>query len=257
MEGRFSVLTCYQYGFAELSQWLRHEETENDQTEILQHLNGCDDCRQRLADLRLMLEEMPHGLKVIQAPDSLRDRTLHKAFAARPPVLGPDKQVRHEKKPPRRRLAITWRTILAGFSVALLATSGVLSVQLVQMRHQVANLQARLAGQSVNSFALEPTAYAEQAVGKAIVEQKGAEVNVYLLVAGTRPTTGNQVYHVWLWNHGSRISAGVFRVGPSGQAIFKGRVTGMAAGLSGIGITLEPNALTKTPQGPKVFGAQL
>ena len=279
-------MTCSKYGFAELSEFLRQEETEEVQATMLKHLNLCADCRQRLVELEEILEEMPRGLRLVQPPGSLRERTLSTAFRLRSPfdalheeqvgqeTAWPIEQIQEPEReespstvslgsmstrrtPTRRSFSLRFGRLFALTSVALFAVASVLSVQLLQAKRQVTELTTRLANVEVNSFALKPTGLAQRAVGKAILERKGERLNVYLLLDGTKPTQGNQVYHVWLWNHGNRISAGVFTVGSSGQAVFKSSVTGTWSGLSGIGITLEPNASTTTPKGPKVFGAQL
>ncbi|OFW78246.1 MAG: hypothetical protein A2201_03035 [Alicyclobacillus sp. RIFOXYA1_FULL_53_8] len=261
-------MTCDEYGFAEFALYLRQEGvegTEPERSRMTRHVKECVDCQIKLDDVRTILEGFPQGISPLRPPSSLREKTLAAAFAARSPAevkAQPEGAKRHTRGLFARDLfgrllTISAQRWLVVSTLALLFVSGTLSVKVALDHSQLTELQAKLAQQKVAAYELKPTSLARQAVGKAIVEQNGGELHVYVVISHTLPTQGNQVYHVWLWRNGSRISAGMFHVDRSGQAVFQGSLTGAWAGLNGIGITLEPNANTTTPVGPKVFGAQL
>lgn len=261
-------MTCDEYGFAEFALYLRQEGmegTEPDRSWMTRHLKECAECQIKLNEVRMILQEFPQGMSSMQPPKLLREKTLAAAFAARSPAEAPTRWAAGKRQGKsfsftglqgRLRSISLWRWFAAS-TVALLVVSGTLSAIITLDHRQLTELQAQLAHRKVASYELQPTSLERQAVGRAIVEQNGGELHVYVLISQTRPTEGNQVYHIWLWRNGNRISAGMFQVDGSGQAVFQGSLTGVWDGLNGIGITLEPNAGTTAPVGPKVFGAKL
>lgn len=217
------------------------------------HLQSCSDCQTDLKQLSEAQDILPLALQQVSPPDLLKSQVLAKAFAARPPLPAKD-----SLKSSRRRPTIfvqLWRRWLPwSVSTALLLVSLVLTQQVVGTRHEVNQLKQQLAD-SAKAVALQPTNYLATAQGHAIVIPAHSGVQLIVYVSNVRPTVGSEVYHVWLWNHGTRESAGTMTVDAKGTGVLHVTLNGQRAVFNGIGITLEPDATTKVPTGPKILGA--
>jgi hypothetical protein len=149
-----------------------------------------------------------------------------------------------------RRSSLVVRWLVAGLIVSA-ASSAVLANQLVHARQQLSQARQQLSS-SPKTVSLHAMPSAKDAAGKAVFVQENHQLRLILYAANLKPTNGSEVYHIWLWNHGKRSSAGVMTVGSTGVGQFQGTLK--SGHLDGIGITLEPNANTSVPVGPKILG---
>lgn len=76
-----------------------------------------------------------------------------------------------------------------------------------------------------------------------------------LVATGLKPLPAGQVYQVWLVKGNEHVSAGVFRVGPSGTAMVQ--VHGWMRGYPALGVTREPFPGTSRPTTPRLLGGRL
>lgn len=154
----------------------------------------------------------------------------------------------------RKRTNLARRILPWSISAALFLVSLVLTQQVVHDRQQVSGLQAQLA-HVTTAVDLQPTHILQNASGKAVVIPTASGVQLIVYISHVTPTQGSEVYHVWLLNHGTRHSAGVITTSPRGTGVLQVSLNGQHARFDGIGITLEPNAETTEPTGPKVLEA--
>jgi hypothetical protein len=100
-----------------------------------------------------------------------------------------------------------------------------------------------------HAFAANSHAY-----GVACLIRSEGERQLVVYVFGSPKTDGTHVYHVWLLNNGERRSAGTFTVGSSGIGLLTVPWKENTPSFDTVGVTLEPDSSSRTPQGPKMFG---
>jgi hypothetical protein len=228
--------------------------------ETAEHLEDCAECRGFLEELMTGMDLLATDMPQVPPPPSLRGKVLQTAYEKRSPVSGadfrryathrPQQLLRSSESPVFKRKRSTWMHVALA---ALVIVCAVLSAQVVMSGRTIKQLHAELAT-TLTTVSLhgqgEPSA-----TGEALLIRQGRQLHLIVYVANMKPTMGSEVYHIWLWNHGRRSSAGVMTVDATGTGQFEYTLNDHS--LDGIGITLEPNAHTATPVGPKVLGASI
>jgi hypothetical protein len=225
-----------------------------DDEAVHRHLSWCDTCRNELALLEEAADALPVALQPVLPPDTLRTKVLNEAFQMRPPIsnvrnfTGVVGSAHARFRRPLKHL-FPWSV-----SVVLLMLCIVLAEGWVSEQHRVLVLQQTLT-HTATAVSLTPTQYLTGATGRVVIIPSHSGVELIVSVSNAKPTEGQEVYHVWLLNRGQRQSAGTLTVNNQGVGVLQVSLTGPKAKFHSIGITLEPNAMTTVPTGPKVFGA--
>lgn len=253
-----------------------------DHEAVHHHLDWCAACRSERELLEEATKVLPAALKPISPPDTLRAQVLNEAFRVRPPIAAvrnwapPDSTVTESRNVGSRSVGsrTRWETdsrkldsqtrwlhnrlfrrlLPWSVSVALFVVCLALTQNLLTETHRVTALQQELV-HTATTVALRPTQYLQGASGRVVIIPAKNGVKLIVSVANAKPTLGAEVYHVWLLNHGQRNSAGTLTVNRQGIGVLQVSLNGTKAKFDSIGITLEPNAMTKVPTGPKVLGA--
>lgn len=237
----------------DLLAYLRGSLDASEALDVELHLRSCPECQAELVQLREAEGVLPFALKPVSPPDFLRSQVLAEAFSQRPPASNNcDSEVPTQRRRASRFAFRQW--FPWSVSAALLIICVVLAQQVVNTKGQVNTLKHQLAD-STTAVALQPTNYLATAQGHAIVIPAHDGVQLIVYISDVKPTEGSEVYHVWLWNKGVRASAGTLTVNQHGTGVLEVSLRGTNATFDGIGITLEPNATTKVPTGPKVLGS--
>lgn len=236
---------------AYLQKRLTREEFEG----ASRHVTTCQDCQRDLVQLEQTYTLLPIALAPVDPPKDLKAKVLAQAFEQRPPAdtatvkTGNVPAASHRKHSHFAQRVLPW-----ALSAALFVVSLGLSQQVVHDREQLRGLQGQLA-RATMAVDLQPTRVLQSASGKAVVIPTTNGVQLIVYISHVKPTQGREVYHVWLWNHGTRKSAGVITTTTRGSGALQVSLNGARAQFDGIGITLEPSAATNVPTGPKVLGA--
>lgn len=250
----------------DLFQYIAGDADETDKEAITAHVTSCAFCRSELRDLEGMFDVITDSLVLETPPANLRSETLAAAFSLRAPA--PQQEEASKQVPtlmPRQRSRVEQplnhrnkRSVRSRFipifsAVALFAVSVGLTAQVLHDKSEIATLHKQVANQ-VSTMNLQPTAFAKQAKGQLLLMPSQNQLRMVVYVTHMVPTSGQQIYHVWLWKDGQRTSAGLLSVDASGSGTFETTLTGAKMDFNAIGITLEPNPNTIQPQGPKVLG---
>lgn len=244
----------------DLLAYLNTDLSAEESQKIETHIQHCVSCSNELRELQESLKLLPFAIHPISPPPILRQMIFKKAYHIKPPIsqenLNPllprPKSSQNEKwRGNRWTKSIHWLTWL---SAALFITSVGLGTQVLRDQTKLSILQTKLS-HAPKTVTLQPTTFAQKASGKAILVPQGKNLHFIVYVNQLKPTLGQQVYHIWLWQKNKRSSAGIMRVNTNGIGMFEQTLTGTLTEFDGIGITLEPNAHTIHPVGPKVLGS--
>jgi hypothetical protein len=158
----------------------------------------------------------------------------------------------------RRRRALTWATRIAA-AVAVVALAGyalVLQGDLDQAKKVQAqdNSLAMALGQPDTITVTLAAPHGSKASGVAALRPTG---NIWVRVSGLTPTTGDEVYVVWLsTNGGSAAKVGSLTVDDSGLGRLSVDNVSTAASLW-IFVCREPNGNVTTPTGPTIVSGSI
>jgi anti-sigma-K factor RskA len=194
---------------------LRPEE----EGEVEEHLEGCEQCRNEVRDLRLAHERLVDLASATEPPPPELKNRVMMALPRRD----------------RRRVPLVAAAVVGALAVlgVLLYSSGLLG------RDQVA------------SATLEPTNLAPGAGGELQVQKDDPNARAELEVWGLPRPEEDEYYELWFGKEGGRMSAGTFTVDDQGRETLYMSVPEEASGYEQVGITLE-----KFPEEPRMSAAE-
>lgn len=213
------------------------------------HLAVCDPCRAE-ADSFVAATARLAGVLASRMPDDLRRAVRDRARTTRqvPPVTP---FVARSRRAPR---TTTW--LAAAASVAVLAAGTLvgevarLRAALVEKDATVVTLEALLASADVTMVDLDAP---DASVVRVVMAP--SHDDAFLLVEGMMPAPAAHSYEVWLVHDDVVVSAGAFSVDEVGHAVVSLR--GDMGTVTGIAITLEPEAGTDVPTGARVASVEM
>jgi len=226
------------------------------------HLDGCDRCRDLVAELRAAAAVLPEALRPIAPSPTLRDRLLAEALRA------PNEAAMPARAAPapldeRRATGLGTRSGLWALSLAALfaVTLGFgywnfrlqqqVTRQAVALDSQALVLQAVAAGG--RQWTLNGTADAPGAAG--VLVQDPADPRPLLMVRDLPPLGQQQAYQAWVIAGSAPLEAGLLE-----------RVTGAAYiarlerpldSADTVAVTVEPAGGSRAPTGPIVVAGRL
>jgi hypothetical protein len=244
--------------------------------ELVEHLSGCDACREALREYQLAADALAQSVPEIRPRPELRARTLaaivgdktHEAPARVQPRPTPAIQ-------PRARIG--WAPWLAA-AAALIAA--VTTFGLVQTRAEVAELRVMLATWQARVAEAERTAQASQATlvtYRRQLDVMTADDLLLVSLSGLPPATAAQakafvsrsqnailftardlpalpaarVYQLWAVAGGRAISAGTFVPDARGRTQLVADVPALTTRPDALAVTVEPEGGVPAPTGPK------
>lgn len=221
--------------------------SENEKEAFERHLAYCDSCKQELAELQFVWEELPLDMERIEPPEDLKEQIMAAAKAA---------PKRHKARSERK----LWKPAIAAAAAALIFVGGSLWDHLF-INKQDAQLEsienALLAPASeivqISMLKAESTE-SEHAYGVACIVDNGKSKQFVVYVFGAQETKNEEAYQVWLLRDGIRSSAGTFRVDEKGVGLLVMGIESEQLTYDNIGITLEPDEKGDQPRGTKAFG---
>jgi anti-sigma factor RsiW len=212
------------------------------------HARACPSCRARIAEAQALGDALLAAPVRMEPPAGLGPRILDRARG----TLTLD--LRHRT----RRRGTLWLGVAAAL---LLAANGLQLWQAGHLRAEIARLRAAgaVAGQLgatatvERQLSLVGTAVAPGASAQVSVVREADQEMLLLTASGLPALRGAEVYHLWLLQGDRRRSGGTFTVAADGRgALVVHLPTGVT--FDAVGVTREPNASTRQPQGPKVLG---
>ncbi|MDQ8734311.1 anti-sigma factor [Paenibacillus sp. LHD-38] len=211
------------------------------------HLTYCDSCRQELAELQIVWEELPLDMERIEPPEDLKEQIMAAAKAA---------SKRHKARSVRK----LWKPAIGAAAAVLIFVSGSLwdnpFIKNKDSRLEtIENALFAPASEIVQIMMLKAEATEkEHAYGVACIVDNGKSKQFVVYVFGAEETKNEEAYQVWLLREGIRTSAGTFRVDEKGVGLLAMGIESEQLTFDSIGITLEPDAKGDQPRGTKAFG---
>lgn len=245
------------------------EGTEVERKRYERHLAECPSCRAEAIGWEEAWDRLSHDMEELEPPPELKQQILNSLNAE--PEAGKEYAIGAASKPNELAAARPARSGMRRFGLwgaaavvlAFAFSAGWWSQDAFRGSRQepIAALPASdriesifhlTADRASGEFAEYPQAYGVACVVSSAPDQ-AKQLVVYLF--GVPETEGSQAYQVWLWDDGTRRSAGSMKVEASGIGILTLSLGDDTAPIQSIGITLEPNGSSAAPQGPKVFGS--
>ena len=238
---------------------------------VRRHLAECPELHAEMAELNSVVPALFEAVDPVAPTAGLKDRILAAAAAdleARRPAAqptpapspaAPDRPAVPARPEPARGWdlgALFRRPVWAAVAAAALVAALALGAWNVQLRDQVAGLEAYRTGVvKVLDTAAQPEAQlailaAPAGQGPSGLAAWGADGNVALVMRDLEPTTGTQVYEAWLIAGTSApIPIGGFQVGTDRTGTFGTNHVPLGEGVV-VALTLEPREGAKTPTMP-------
>nr|AIA11762.1 Anti-sigma-K factor rskA [uncultured bacterium] len=223
------------------------------------HMAYCTSCKEEVANWRNVWDHLSDDMELIDPPADLKDEVLGPLLrSADDPNRAPN-----EKKVRKFRI----------FSIATACAAVLAIVFATGWFSAVLRMDASKTSEQVSQFPGMPTSIdtlyylsafkdsglfegRQSSYGVACFVRSGQEEQLVVYIFDSPATVGSEAYQVWLWQNGERRSAGTFTVDASGTGIMTLPVTDGSTSVDAIGVTLEPDHLSTTPHGPKMFGTE-
>lgn len=239
-----------------LVDYMTGELSDVERKRFERHLDTCASCREDAAEWRLVWERLSEEAEPQELPPDLKDEVMESLFgpSTQNDETGDGRKADRSPMPFMKRLAAAALLVIV-FAAGFLARGWMPAAEEAQSTPAASPVRIE------RILHLTPVASAREylskgnAYGVACILNNNGEQRLAVYVFGTSQTSGSQAYHVWLLKDGERSSAGTFTVGASGIGLLTVPWPEQALAFDQVGITLEPNAGTMTPQGPQIFGS--
>ncbi len=219
---------------------------EEEELQVCEHLQTCPSCRDELAQLQRVADELPMALAQATPRAELKRKLMQSVGA------------RARKSIPTtngttflQRFGRSFGKYLPVIGIALIVLLVAGNLLLWQQLNQA--LQKTNTPQRV--VTLSNTQFSPGAVGTLVVSPDGQSFT--LVVDRLTILEPGKQYQVWLIKGVEHISAAVFSVDPTGHAILQVQAPAPLQQYDAIGISVEPAGGSSTPTGSPVFHAYL
>jgi anti-sigma-K factor RskA len=236
--------------------------SEEERRLVEEYLAEHPEARRQLEEMQETVSAMPEAVARMEPPRRVKEALMARIAAEeRPRVSAPV-----PGEPSRRGLSSgDWFRRLS-LAAAALAIAGVviLSLQVSQLRREIASLNQALVAQSnslnalieqlpqgtpsnVITVSLKGTDVQPQAQGQLIADP-GSQSAV-LVIAGLPPLEAGHTYQVWLIDGGAPVSAGLLTVDEKGQGVLVVTSEETIGSFNSLGISVEPEGGSLEPTG--------
>jgi hypothetical protein len=223
------------------------------------HLVSCASCREEAANLGNVWDHLSVDMDLIDPPADLRDEVLG------PLLRSTDDSIRVPIENNKRQLRKFALATACAAVLAIVFAAGWLSSMLREDALQPSEHATPLPGtpSAIDTLyrlsAVKSSGKFEgrqRAYGVACFVRSEQKEQLVVYIFDSPATVGSEAYQVWLMHDGERRSAGTFTVDASGIGMMTLPVTDGSSSVDAIGVTLEPDHLSSTPRGPKMFGSE-
>lgn len=220
---------------------------EDERKLVDEHLADCKTCQAEFQSYKIVVDDLPLGVKISSPPPGLKAKILA--------------QVTEERKPTASQEGIGFWEAVRNALVSHAPAWGALSLVVV-LALVVSNLllwrqlgSLRASNQQVlTTIAMNGTELTPEASGMLVMSVDG-EYGV--LVVDRLPHLDNsEQYQLWLIQDGQRTSGGVFSVNDEGYGSLLISSVQPLSSYSAFGVTVEPAGGSPGPTGVKVLGGE-
>jgi hypothetical protein len=236
--------------------YMTGEAPEVDRKRFERHLATCTACREDASEWRFVWEQLAEDATAMEPPADLKAEVMDAVFAD--PPFEAKRQVTDRSRS-RIRKTVRWMAFCAAAVLVFLAGSW--WQQSESATRQAAGQIGVQPSQIEKLYPLEAVTESGKfkpgghAYGVACFIRSNGDQQLVVYVFGSPKTVGSEAYQVWLTKDGNRRSAGTFTVGSSGIGLLTLPWEEKALVFDSVGVTLEPDAGSMEPRGPKVFGS--
>ncbi|MFD2923287.1 anti-sigma factor [Halobacillus naozhouensis] len=257
--------------------------TEIEQNEFEKHLETCDECREELAELRALTEDLAFASEPVNPPEGMKDRVLDAVFAEESnDSSGGDSdqtddyqdssvvafEPRKDKDSPEpeelaQKNKKPW--LMRGLAAALiLSIAGnlyaVMNEQESAAPGPVEDPDTQEPDTSTDEIATKVQLQGEtdaQATASLIQQEDGKLLT--LQADALQKLEGEEVYQVWLIEGKKPYRAGTFVANENGEGAVAYAMEQLPEGTNwdAVAISKEPDATSQTPQGEVILQAEL
>jgi len=222
------------------------------------HLPHCLRCSEELKVYQAVVNGLALSPVQVEPPDRLKQSILQAARAGEPASPANWSTDSPRPAPVRRKVSLSWvKPFLPAWGIASLVLILVLCATNLFLWQQVqkASQSGTLHVSDFQIVQMNGTTNAPQATGIIVISQNGMAGS--LNVDGLPPLDSHHQYQLWLNDHGTRSSGGVFSVDQQGYGALKVNSMRPLIDYNTFGITIEPTGGSPGPTGAKVLGGNL
>ncbi len=219
---------------------------EEEILQVCEHLQTCPSCRDELAHMQRVADELPLALVQATPRAEVKQKLMLSVGAQRLKAIPAAQATTF-----LQRLGRSLSKYLPAIGIALivlLVVGNLLLWQQLNNALQVTNTPLRV-------VTLSNTQYSPEAVGTLVVSPNGQSFT--LVVDRLTSLEPGKQYQVWLIKGTDHISAAVFSVDPTGHAILQIQAPAPLKQYDAIGISVEPAGGSSAPTGSPVLHAYL
>ncbi|CAM2858610.1 anti-sigma factor [Paenibacillus sediminis] len=233
---------------------LTGECTEIERLQFERHLHYCHSCRQEWDDFREIWEVLPMDMDEIAVPNDLKQEVMSNIF--RP------ESVQHQMYSNRKTFVFTkvWKSPIfyASMTVVVLLLLGAWKWDALHAGYLTGNRSTlHIPMKEIEDFPMYSfSSNMPDVKGNVSLVSQGQTKKLIITMNGLHPTTGKNVYQVWLLHGDERYNCGTFRVSSDGRGVLIYQLLDPDVQIDGFGITLEPDSNGSKPRGIKVAGTK-
>ncbi len=264
--------------------YFNNQLTENEQNEFEKHLETCGECREELAELRALTEDLAFASEPVNPPEGMKDRVLGAVFAeesndtneeesdysddhhnssvvAFEPKKDKDTSEHEELSQKNKK---PW--LMRGLAAALI-------LSIAGNLYAVMNEQESASQEPVEQPEpdKEPTISTDEITTKvqlqggtdarataSLIQQEDGNL-LTLQAEALEQLEGEEVYQVWLMEGKKPYRAGTFVANENGEGAVAYAMEQLPEGTNwdAVAISREPDATSQTPQGKVILQAEL
>ncbi|KZZ84756.1 anti-sigma factor [Bacillus sp. SJS] len=230
--------------------------TSEESAEFERHLQECSECREELAELRILTEDLPYLSDPVEPSPGLKNRILEAAYSEGQPIKEEPSEFQAYKasaEPQIKKSKRSQSLIIGGLAAGLVLSLGANIIQMSDDKEE----------QLVQSEVLERKVALASVEGNktlnanaSFLKEKGDQFMV-LQADGLPEIKDGELYQVWLIKGEKPVPAGYFTPDEKGNGALVYKVTDEDLDWDTVAITVENEPNLSAPKGKVVLAGNI
>ena len=221
---------------------------EDEKKHVDEHLAGCKTCQTEVQSYKLVMDELPMGVRTSTPPPGLKAKVMAQAADTQQSSISSQAVGFWEAL---RNAFISRAPAWGALSLVIILALAISNILLWQ---QISSLRIQTQHE-LTSIAMRGTDITPKASGVLVMSIDG-EYGV-LVVDRLPQLDSTEQYQLWLIQDGERTNGGVFSVNDEGYGSLLVSSDQHLSSFSAFGVTVEPAGGSPGPTGVKVLGGEL
>ncbi|WP_342526523.1 anti-sigma factor [Chryseomicrobium sp. FSL W7-1435] len=236
--------------------------TAEEKERFEQHLEGCSECQQELAEWQMLSEDLPYVSEMVEPPIGMKERVLgsildNSSSVAEQETVQSDTVVPFQQPQSTksgRQTTARWIPLIAAALVLSLVGNAYLG-WMVQDQQQALVTQSETVDQLVALVNLQPLE--GDSSGTASIVRNGDEIRVVVQASSLPELSDEEVYQVWLIDEDGPDRAGTFTSTGTDGAVVYTLPAGQDFSWDQIAVSHEPTKDSESPLGEVLLASAI